>query len=157
MNRLRPAIRPVGIWLLIVAALFSCGCAEELGPVPMPVARVQGRVTVGDRPITGGWIEFVPVGQTIGKLRSAHVGADGSFDADGIAVGENAIRLVNEQVDLTPALRLFGTFGSPIRRVIRAAPSGPVTINLVEEAVRFQEANRRRAASAPTAGTQEVP
>ena len=94
---------------------------------------------------------------TVGKLRSARVGADGSFEADGVAVGENAIRLVNEQVDKTPALRLFGTFASPIRRVIPATPSGPVKINLVEEAVRFQEANRRRAASEPAAGPEEVP
>ncbi len=156
MNRGRLAIRPAGVRLLIGAALFSSGCAEELGPVPMPVTRVHGVVTAGDRPISGGWIEFIPVGLTVGKLRSAHIGADGSFDAGGVAVGENAIRLVNEQVDKTPGLRLFGTFGSSIRRVIPATPSGPLKINLVEEAVRFQEAGRRRAAPAPAAGTEEM-
>ena len=157
MNRVRSAIPRAGFGLLIGAVFFSSGCAEELGPVPMPVTRVQGLVAAGDRPISGGWIEFIPVGLTVGKLRSARVEADGSFDADGVAVGENAIRLVNEQVDKTPALRLFGTFASPIRRMISTTPAGPVKINLVEEAVRFQEAGRRRAASAPKAGTEEVP
>ena len=42
MNRVRSAIRPAGFGLLIGAALFSSGCAEELGPVPMPVIARPG-------------------------------------------------------------------------------------------------------------------
>ena len=72
----------------------------------------------GSRPVSGGWIEFFPVEGTVGNLRSARVRADGSFEADGVAVGENLIRLVNAPVELSGATQLFGSFQSPIRRVI---------------------------------------
>jgi hypothetical protein len=157
MNRLDFTRRVAGITVVIGIALSSGGCADTLGPVPRPVARVRGVVREGDRPVAGGWIEFVPVDGTVGNLRSARIGADGSFDAVGVPVGENAIRLVNERVAKTPYLWLFGEYRSPIRRVIPANPTdGLIRIDLVEEAIRFQELRRRGAVGAP-AETGEAP
>src|SRR5947209_4945853 len=92
MNPARSIASALRSALLIGAALLPVGCSEELGPVPMPVARVHGVVTEGHRPVAGGWIEFMPVDGTVGNLRSARLEPDGSFAADRVAVGVNAIR-----------------------------------------------------------------
>jgi hypothetical protein len=146
----------------------------------MPVARVRGVVKEGGHPMTAGWIEFIPTQGTIGDLRSARIRADGSFDADGVAVGTNAIRLVDvpveslshvalftrpeirwagivRPVDAQPGrpieARLLMPFASPIRRDIRAETSIPLEIDVVEEARRFQaDWNRKRAGSVTEAG-----
>src|SRR5438132_13339166 len=101
-RRLRPrgrvGCRPFAMprtLLFVGLGLLSAGCAEELGPVPLRVARVQGVVRERGRPVSGGWIEFVPVDGTVGNLRSARLHQDGSFEADRVAVGTNLIRLVN--------------------------------------------------------------
>jgi hypothetical protein len=120
-------------------SLWLTGCAEELGPVPMPVVRVRGVVREGGHPVSGGWIEFFPVNGTIGNLRSARLRADGSFDADRVAVGENLIRLVNVPIE-SPLASRFRSFASPIRRKIPEPGSAPLTIDLFEETVRFQAA-----------------
>ncbi|HKI20908.1 MAG TPA: hypothetical protein VKA15_23655, partial [Isosphaeraceae bacterium] len=60
---------------------------------------VRGVVTEGRRPVGGGWIEFVPVDGTIGKLRSARLNADGSFEAKGVAVGVNLVRIVSARIE----------------------------------------------------------
>lgn len=125
-------------------SLGLTGCAEELGPVPMPVARVRGVVREGSRPVSGGWIEFFPVGGTIGNLRSARLRANGSFDADGVAVGENLIRLVNAKMESPLAYR-FRSFASPIRRKIPEPGGAPITVDLFEETMRVQRAPARAA------------
>jgi hypothetical protein len=122
--------------------LLTTGCSEELGPVPMPVADVRGVVREGSRPVSGGWIEFFPVDGTIGKLRSARLRADGSFDANGVAVGENLIRLVNAPMESPLAYR-FRSFASPIRRKIPEHGGEPITVDLFEETVRVQTARSR--------------
>jgi hypothetical protein len=124
------------------------GCAEELGPEPMPVANVSGKVTDGGRPVTGGWIEFYPIDGTIGKIRSARLRADGSFETDRVAVGLNLIRL--HTLDILKAAdgkRIFGTYYSPIRRTIPAQPAGPLAIDLIEEALRHADSSARRGGS----------
>jgi hypothetical protein len=149
MNPAHPARTPVPFALLVGAALLSSGCAEELGPVPMPVARVHGNIRQGDRPVSGGWIEFIPANGTIGNLRSARLQPDGSFDADGVAVGENAIRLVEARLGSAPLPPIFGTFQSPIRRRVTEGSSTRLSIDLAEEALRFQQFLNRATAGAP--------
>jgi hypothetical protein len=117
----------------------------------MTVTRVEGIVTQGDRPVSGGWIEFTPVGGTVGNLRSARLRADGRFVGEGVAVGENAIRLVNARMESPVFVRLFSPFTSPIRRVIAEHPSGPLKIDLVEEAVRYETSRRKAMGAAPPA------
>lgn len=164
--------------LSIGAALLCAGCSEELGPVAKPVARVTGVVKEGDRTMAGGWIEFIPADGTIGDLRSAPIRPDGSFDADGVAIGTNAIRLVDVPVVSAAHLGLFThpmirwvgivrqvpgdprsgrgiearfhmPFASPIRRRIQAGPSARLEIDVVDEARRYQEEWQRRLAGRP--------
>jgi hypothetical protein len=148
MHPVRIHRRTAGIAMILGAALFSAGCAEELGPVAMPVARVRGAVKEGARPVSGGWVEFIPVSGTVGDLRSARLGPDGTFDADGVAIGTNSIRLVHARIDAIPYQRLFSAFTSPIRRQVPANPPGPIVIDLVEEAVKFQQDRSRALAAA---------
>jgi len=135
----RPALFVILLWLL------SPGCGEELGPERFPTTRVAGTVVEGGNAVAGGWIEFIPIEGTIGKIRSARIGTDGSFQADRVAVGENAIRLVNAPIQLRGGARLFGQFSTPILRVIPPRPEGPLEIDLLEEAVRYQATRSRRA------------
>jgi hypothetical protein len=151
MNLARSTKATVHPALLIIAGLLSSGCREELGPVPMPVTRVRGVVKQGDRPVSGGWIEFIPVEGTVGNFRSARLQPDGRFDVDVVAVGKNAIRLVNARMDSPVFVKLFSPFTSPIRRVIAEQPSDPLTIDLVEEAVRYEHERRQAPAAAPPA------
>lgn len=126
--------------MALLALLASApGCGEELGPVPFPTTRVAGRVSEGPQPIRGGWIEFLPVDGTVGDLRSAPIGRDGSFDADKVAIGLNQIGLADAPSGAILAPR-FPTFRSPIRRVIPAGQSTPLNIDLVEEAIRRRQA-----------------
>lgn len=175
--------RALGPALIAGAALLCVGCAEELGPVPMPVARVRGVVREGDRPLRGGWIEFIPTGGTIGNLRSARLAPDGSFDADGVAVGVNAIRVVDAPIEAAahvmlfaqPELkwaaivrgsdgrvsasapaRLFIPFSSPIRRAVAAEAAAPLDVDVVAEAVKFREERNRSMAVLPPATETET-
>ena len=85
-------------------------------------------------PVTRGWIEFVPVDGTVGRMRSAPLLADGTFHATKVPVGLNLVRLVN--VDYDPKVlgpmandlrRVFGAFTSPIRRKIALGRNPPST------------------------------
>jgi hypothetical protein len=138
-------VSAVGSVTIACVALGIPGCSQELGPERMPVTRVKGSVTDGGRPLAHGWIEFIPVDGTVGNLRSARIGADGSFEADGVAVGQNLIRLVN--TDIRMDFAIFSRFQSPIRRLIPAHPGEPVRIELVDEAIRFQSSRLRQASS----------
>lgn len=137
---------PIGIpRALAIAGLVlpMTGCAEELGPAPLRVARVRGVVREGGRPLSGGWVEFYPVKGTVGNLRSAPLRADGSFEADGVAVGENLIRLVNVSIALSGASKRFGAYSSPIRRIISDRSATPLDVDVVEEMIRFQKSQER--------------
>jgi hypothetical protein len=135
------------ILLVLGLGLIPMGCSEELGPVPLRVARVRGLVREGGRPISRGWIEFFPVDGTIGNLRSARLRADGSFEADGVAVGANLIRLVNPSPIESPMAARFRSFASPIRRTISDQPGEPITVDLFEETIRAQRQTARPRAS----------
>lgn len=164
MKPIRTGRRGVGAAVLVAAAMGCGGCSEELGPVPMPVARAHGAVRMGDRPVSGGWIEFIPIGETIGNLRSGRLRSDGTFNVEGVAVGTNAIRVVDapiesesnvllfarlkwaglvRQVDRRKATalqaRLFVPFATPIRRTVAADANAPIEVDLVAEAMKFQE------------------
>ena len=136
-----PRLSPV----LFLLGLLAPGCSEELGPERFPTTRVAGIVVEGGRPIAGGWIEFIPTDGTVGNIRSARIGRDGSFQADRVAIGENVIRLVNAPINMPGGEKLFGQFSSPIRRKIPLEPDGRLAIDLLEEAVRYQATRPRPA------------
>lgn len=138
-------------WLVAVAAwsAIGAGCAEELGPIPKPTARVTGRVRVGALPVGGGWVEFLPVDGTVGDLRSAPIRPDGTFEGDRVAVGLNAIRLVNPPRTL-PGGRLFLDFNGPLRRTIPDGSSA-LEIDLRAKLFRYSERAGRAQSHDPAA------
>jgi hypothetical protein len=143
--------------ITVVPALLAAGCREELGPERFATTKVSGVVVEGGQPVAGGWIEFIPVDATVGNIRSARIGSDGSFQADRVAIGENAIRLVHSPIQLPGGVRLFGQFSTPLRRRIPQEPPGTLKIDLLEEAVRYQASRSRTAESRsrnPQAGTE---
>ncbi|MGZ3301945.1 MAG: hypothetical protein ACXWPK_19000 [Isosphaeraceae bacterium] len=141
-----PRLSSVLVLFLLLLGLLAAGCSEELGPERFPTTRVAGIVVEGGRPVAGGWIEFIPTDGTVGNIRSARIGRDGSFQADRVAIGENVIRLVNAPINMPGGEKLFGQFSSPVRRKIPLEPDGPLAIDLLEEAVRYQATRPRPAA-----------
>ena len=141
-----PRLSSVLVLFLLLLGLLAPGCSEELGPERFPTTRVAGIVVEGGRPIAGGWIEFIPTDGTVGNIRSARIGRDGSFQADRVAIGENVIRLVNAPINMPGGVKLFGQFSTPVRRRIPPQPDGPLAIDLLEEAVRYQATRPRPAA-----------
>lgn len=140
----KPRLR-LTAWLALAASLLA-GCAEELGPVDRPTARVTGRVRIGSTPVGGGWVELIPAEGTTGDLRSAPLRPDGSFEADRVAAGTVTIRLVNPPVPLPgfpsePRVG-FDQFTSPIRREVRDGDS--LDIDLRAEQIRFLREGPRR-------------
>ncbi len=143
--------------LLSVCLCVTQGCSDELGPGHFPTTRVTGRVVEGKQPVGGGWIEFIPCEGTVGIMRSARIGKDGSFQADGVAIGENLIRLVNSPIAIPGGAILFANYSSPIRRKIPPHLEGPMTIDLMEEVLRYQAVRPQpvgRKAAHATAGAQ---
>jgi hypothetical protein len=129
--------------MVLMAFLPSLAC-ERLGPPEvMPTATASGIVRVGRQPITGGWIEFMPVEGAIGHLRTSPIGPDGRFRVTGVAVGKNAVRLSEPKTGQLPertigiSLRRFAEFTNPIRPTIRAGENPPMDIDLYHEAARF--------------------
>jgi hypothetical protein len=150
----------LGTWLpnLLASAflgLVVTGCAEELGPEPMRTTSVRGTIHQSNRPISGGWIEFIPADGTVGNQRSAVIGPDGSFSADRVPIGSVAIRLID--VNVVPpfptspetARRIFSGFPPPIRRTISENPK-PLSIDLLDELIVFQ--TRRNASASNASG-----
>ena len=116
--------RPLWSHLIALAAMMlaSLGCSEELGPERMVVTHVKGFVRNRHSPVTGGWIEFVPVEGTVGVLCSAKIQKDGSFDAAHVPVGINLIRLANAPLGSRSVELLFGSYHSPIRARSKPGP-----------------------------------
>ena len=125
-------------------ALVAFGCGEELGPEVMPTARVTGRVHVGGRPIGSGWVEFQPVDGTVGRLRSARLRPDGTFEADRVAVGDNVIRIADPPAEVGPGgVRAYSPVVQPftrlpiLRRTVGASGTTAIEIDLQAEYLRY--------------------
>ncbi|WP_337176998.1 hypothetical protein [Paludisphaera sp.] len=128
--------------LLATAPLAAClaftGCAEELGPEVIPRTTAEGVVLISGRPVDRGWVELQPIDGTLGDITSARLRPDGSFRFDRAPVGEVAIRLVDVPLGSTGAYWIFRN-NSPIRRSTQTPPGPPITIEIVEELMRYQE------------------
>src|SRR5262249_9087082 len=104
------------------------------------------------------------------------------FDADRVAIGSNAIRVVAAPIASPSHLALFLSLGwaslprgqdgristkspgvlfipfaTPIRRVIEAGPSAPLEIDVAEEAIRLQKERSRAITRTGPAATEEGP
>jgi hypothetical protein len=141
---MRPAIG------LVTLVLLTAGCGDTFGPERMPTTSVTGRIHIRGQPVRGGWVEFLPVGGTVGRLRSAAVGADGRFAADRVPIGRVAICLVGSPLGPTGDPALDGFLSElrrryAIERVIPDRPAEPIDIDLAVEAKRAAS----RATTAP--------
>jgi hypothetical protein len=130
--------------LLVVSFFTSPGCREELGPENFPTADVSGAIVEGNAPISGGWVEFIPVNATVGKIRSARLKPDGTFEATRVPVGEVLVRLSNTGIRF-PSGSLFAAqmakdpqINSFIHRQISPNLTDPLRIDLLEEVVKYQ-------------------
>jgi hypothetical protein len=141
--RLELWLRPL---LISSLALCSLGCHDALGPEKMITTTVLGTVTQDSKPVTQGWIEFVPVDGTVGRMRSARIQKDGTFHATKVAVGLNLIRLVSTDIEHLDMRQGFGQFASPIRRTITNEPGDRVHIDVIEEYLKGVKARAREAA-----------
>ncbi len=140
--------------LIAVTTFLVAGCGEEWGPEPMMTTRVEGSVAVDGRPLTSGWVEFLPVGGTVGNMRTAPIGTDGRFAADKVPVGRVAVAL--PVLSGPPIATAFGGVplsefrmqSTPIRRAIPAGSALRLDLDLGTEA---REARRRRFSTSPPA------
>lgn len=126
---------------LLGLALLAIGCSEELGPEPMRTSHVRGTVRNGNHPLVRGWVEFRPYPGTIGNLRVAQIGPDGSFDASGVAVGRNVVDVVHASTEPKGS----GPVGRypMFMREIPDQRETTLTIDLLEEALRRQNAQSK--------------
>jgi hypothetical protein len=115
----------------------------------MPVAAVDGKVSQRGKPLTRGWIEFIPVDGTVGRMRSARLHSDGTFHATRVPVGNNVIRLVNVDVDSFRIKRTFGAFTSPIRRIIAENVNPSLDIDVIEEYLNYTQSPPKETAGQP--------
>ncbi len=103
----------------------------------METTRVTGVVLEAGRPVGKGWVEFIPFQGTVGRMRSAPLAADGTFVADGVAVGINRIGIAGAPTRIPRGNRLFDPLASKIIRAIPKNPPGPITIDLLDEYARL--------------------
>ncbi len=92
-RRTRPGTSSTARAAILVAISGLVGCNHAFGPERMETTTITGRVHAGGRPIGKGWIEFMPAGGTMGRLRSAAIRPDGTFTATKVPVGSLSIRL----------------------------------------------------------------
>ena len=145
-------VRLRSCWPLLFPAWVSiAGCSEELDPERAATTGVTGSVTIGGRAVTGGFIAFDPAFGTRGNLRVAPIEPDGSFHAEGVAVGQVVLRLDQLPVRSIPTVpepieaRRFELLlhRSPIVRTILPGGATRLPIDLIEEVSRVARSPRR--------------
>ncbi len=138
--------------LCISLILVGIGCSAELGPEKLPTSDVKGRVRLSGQPIASGWVEFWPVGGTLGNFRVAPIRPDGTFEIRGVAVGTN--RIVLAHVPLREILTFNGRVAghifmnlptSPIELQIKADGNAPIELDLGMIANEYLQKQRRNA------------
>lgn len=122
----------------LAGLLILPGCAEELGPEAIPRTSATGVVLLSGRPVERGWVELQPVDGTLGDIVSTRLRPDGTFRFDRAPVGEVCIRLIDVPLGSTGAYWVFRN-NSPIRRTTQSPPGPPMTIEVVEELMRYQK------------------
>jgi hypothetical protein len=135
-------VRPASVGLALVAATLG-GCTSELVPESFPSSRVEGTIGIAGRPVSSGWVEFLPAEGTMGNLRSSPILRDGSYRVDGVPRGRVVVRLVGVYGPPIPTslgpveVATFRSFLSPIRRVIDAGTTH-LDLDLASEAQAHQ-------------------
>jgi hypothetical protein len=69
------------VWLCALPVLAGCGAGTPKGHIDFgPVVPVQGKVTLGEKPLDGGWITFFSIDE---KQKGVSV-AEGPIDKQGL-------------------------------------------------------------------------
>lgn len=123
--------------------LAAPGCSQELGAESFPTGVVTGKIHVGPKPLVGGFIEFHPYLGSVGTLRVARIGPDGTFRVDRVAAGQVILQFedlpggsVETLVGKIPT-RYFKMDKIRLIRAIKAGETNPMDIDLGEEAIRY--------------------
>jgi hypothetical protein len=128
-----------------LAFLMASGCSEEIGPERPPTTRVEGTITIGGRPVTSGWVEFLPTEGTEGNLRTARISKDGTFSAGFVPVGRVAVAFADLRIPPIPTALgpveawSFRFNTTPIRKSIPAGPKASLDLDLAAEAYAFRK------------------
>ncbi len=133
----------------ILFAIGFLGCSEELGPERFPTTNVTGTLTIGQQPVTGGWLMIDPGTGVPGNLRIARIQPDGRFALDKVPVGRVIISI--EQAPIGPISSPYGMIGaarfdhfnSPIRREVPDHRDVNLPIDLIVEAAKLGQSPRR--------------
>ena len=111
--------RPAGGAAVAIALMLGAGCGQELDRFQYPTRTLAGQVTFQGRPVTSGWVEFVPTHGTVGNIVSARLGAGGRYTARAVAVGNNQVKIVHTRPPLPDE---FSSDDSKL--VVTIAPDG---------------------------------
>jgi hypothetical protein len=137
---MKPRLLPIIITLYLMA---TSGCSQELGAESFQTGEVTGTIHVGPKPLAGGFIEFHPYLGTVGTLRVARIGPDGTFKVDRVPAGQVILQFedlpggsVETLVGKIPT-RYFKMDKLRLIRAIKADESNPLDIDLGEEAIRY--------------------
>ncbi len=135
---------------VILVGICVVGCSEELNPERFPTTTVHGRVTIGDRPLPGGYVAIDPVEGSRGKLVIAPIRGNGTYTLSDVPIGRVILRV--EQIPLASIPTSAGPldaralerrlFDSPIRRTIPQGGSAHLPIDLIDEANRIMRSPR---------------
>jgi hypothetical protein len=87
---------------LLVAVVWLAGVTAGCGTKEKPRGEVYGKVTVGGKPVTAGFVKFVP--EAAGEEPvSSGLGPDGTYRATGIPLGRSKVAIETLMFkDLTP-------------------------------------------------------
>jgi hypothetical protein len=97
---------------LLAACAFGCGTGES----STPTARLEGNVTLDDKPIPDGNLQFVPQGPAGGPVRSAPI-VDGRYVAEAVPCGR--LRVL---VTATKAGKMIKEYSGMRPQVINLVP-----------------------------------
>jgi hypothetical protein len=117
-------------WACVCAAwvVVPAGCSEELAPLEYESRTVSGQVAFQGKPVSNGWVEFVPMGGTVGNIRTARIASNGRYAARGVAVGRHRVKIVGADPPLPDA---YSTDDTTLRCEVRA--QGENALDLVLE------------------------
>ena len=128
-NLTRAGFVTLKLGFLTILSIVS-GCSEEMPGTRFPLANVQGKVVRDGKPLTNGWVEYVPVDGGKGVFRSGPIELDGMYQMTGLGPGLHVVRVV---VPRDKSIFPFDQFFSPIRRTLTSDSVQTYDINLNEE------------------------
>lgn len=82
-----------GILGILFLFTLGCGFSPPRGRWEFPTTNISGVVAMGQLPVSSGWIEIHPVGETIGLAVMTRIRPDGTFHFSHAPVGRVLVRI----------------------------------------------------------------